>query len=57
LHYWNEQILDNGRPVASRKFEDGRWRLAFYCGEVVSRAIDERTGELSALTLGGRACS
>ena len=42
LHYWNEQILDEGRPVASKKFEAGRWRLAFNCGETVSRAIDER---------------
>ena len=57
LHYWNEQILDGDRPVASRKFEDGRWRLAFNCGEMVSRAIDERTGALSVLTGGGRACS
>jgi len=57
LHYWNEQILDDGRAVASRKFENGRWRLSFNCGETVSRALDERTGELSVLTHGGRACS
>jgi len=57
LHYWNEQILDDGRAVASRKFENGRWRLSFNCGETVSRAIDERTGELSVLTQGGPACS
>jgi hypothetical protein len=56
LHYWNEQILDGERPVASRKFEDRRWRLAFHCGETVSRAIDDRTGALSVLTGGGRAC-
>jgi hypothetical protein len=57
LHYWNEQILDDGRPVASKNFEGERWRLAFYCGETVSRAIDERTGELSVLGGGVRACS
>jgi hypothetical protein len=57
LHYWNEQILDDGRPVASKKFEGGRWRLAFNCGETVSREIDERTGELSVLNGGPRACS
>jgi hypothetical protein len=33
LHYWNEQILDHGWPVASKKFEGGHWRLAFNCGE------------------------
>jgi hypothetical protein len=57
LHYWNEQILDGDRPVASKKFEEERWRLAFNCGETVSRAIDERTGELRVLNGGARACS
>jgi len=56
LHYWNEQILDGNRPVATRKFE-GRWSIAFNCGETVSRAIDEETGRVSVLTGGGRACS
>src|SRR5262249_45290816 len=49
LDYWNEQILDGDRPVATRTFEGARWRLAFNCGEIVSRAIDARTGELSVL--------
>lgn len=57
LHYWNEQILDHGRPVASKKFEGGHWRLGFNCGETVSRTVDERTGELRVLNDGGRACS
>jgi hypothetical protein len=57
LHYWNERILDDGRPVASKKFEGGRWWLAFNCGETVSRTIDERTGELRVLTGVARACS
>jgi hypothetical protein len=57
LHYWNEQVLDDDRPVASKMFEGGRWGLAFYCGETVTRAIDERTGELRVLSRGVRACS
>lgn len=47
LHYHNEQLLENGQPIARRRFENGRWFLAFPSGKPPIWQIDSSTGEVS----------
>jgi hypothetical protein len=49
LHYHNERLLQDGRSIASKRFENGLWFLEFHSGETPIWQIDSSTGEVSRL--------
>lgn len=50
LVFHTEGLYDeNGTPIATKRFEGGRWFLRFYSGRKATLQIDPKTGEVSRL--------
>jgi len=49
LAWYREDIFENDKRVAEKKYDSGKWNLSFYCGSQIDQDINQQTGELVSL--------
>lgn len=49
-----QDVSQDGRSVAVKSFDHGRYALEFNCGELINAAIDSVTGQISSFASGTR---
>jgi hypothetical protein len=49
-----QEVMQNGRTIAVKIFDHGRYSLLFKCGELINAAIDPTSGQLSSLANASR---
>lgn len=45
-----QEVAEDGRTVAVKSFENGRYALEFNCGELINAVIDPVSGQISTVT-------